>query len=56
MAGGLRHLNVNPAQREMVIHYIDKQAEHHCTWSFEHEFMTLLERSGAEYDPRFVFG
>ncbi|MGO9433871.1 MAG: hypothetical protein ACLP00_06195 [Terracidiphilus sp.] len=40
----------------MVTHYIDNQAEHHRKWSFEQEFMTLLKRSGAEYDPRFVFG
>ena len=39
----------------MVTHYIDTQAEHHRKWSFEQEFMTLLDRSGAEYDPRSVF-
>ena len=48
--------SVNPAQRETVIHYIDVQAEHHRKWSFEQEFLTLLKKSGAEYDARFVFG
>jgi len=36
--------------------YIDTQAEHHRKWSFEQEFMTLLKKSGAQYDPRFVLG
>jgi REP element-mobilizing transposase RayT len=53
---GYGAFSVNPAQREIAIHYIDTQTEHHRKWSFEQEFMTLLEKSGAEYDPRFVFG
>ena len=48
--------SVNPAQRETVTRYIDTQADHHRKWSFEQEFLTLLKKSGAEYDPRFVFG
>jgi len=48
--------SVNSQERETVIHYIDTQAEHHRKWSFEQEFMTLLKKSGAEYDARFVFG
>jgi len=53
---GYGAFSVNPGQRETVVQYIDTQAEHHCKWSFEQEFMTLLKKSGAEYDPRFVFG
>jgi hypothetical protein len=34
----------------------DYTTEHHRKWSFEQEFMTLLKKSGAEYDARFVFG
>ena len=52
---GYGAFSVNPAQRESVIHYIDTQAERHRKWSFEQEFMTLLKKSGAEYDARFVF-
>ena len=48
--------SVNPAQRESMIRYIDRQAEHHRKWSFEQEFMTLLRKSGAEYGARCVFG
>ena len=36
--------------------YIAAQETHHTKWSFEQEFMTLLRKSGVEYDPRFVFG
>jgi len=53
---GYGAFSVNPAQRETVVHYIDAQGEHHRKWSFEQEFMTLLKKSGAEYDARFVFG
>jgi len=53
---GYGAFSVNPGQRETVVHYIDTQAEHHRKWSFEQEFMTLLKKSGTEYDPRFVFG
>jgi putative transposase len=53
---GYGAFSLNPAQRETVIHYIDTQAEHDRKWSFEQEFMTLLKKSGAEYDERFVFG
>jgi REP element-mobilizing transposase RayT len=53
---GYGAFSVNPSQRQTVIDYIDGQAEHHAKWSFEQEFMTLLKRSGVEYDRRFVFG
>jgi putative transposase len=53
---GYGAFSVNPAQRQTVIDYIDGQAQHHAKWSFEQEFMTLLKKSGVEYDPRFVFG
>jgi hypothetical protein len=36
--------------------YIGHQAEHHRKWSFEQEFMTLLRKSGAAYDARYLFG
>jgi putative transposase len=53
---GYGAFSISQSQRETVIHYIDGQAEHHKKWSFEQEFMTLLKKSGVEYDPRFVFG
>ncbi|MGC2109556.1 MAG: IS200/IS605 family transposase [Candidatus Korobacteraceae bacterium] len=53
---GYGAFSVSQAQRQTVIDYIANQAEHHKKWSFEQEFMTLLRKSGVEYDPRFVFG
>jgi hypothetical protein len=43
-------------RRRQGRHNIAARAEHHAKWSFEHELMTLLRKSGVEYDPRFVFG
>ena len=53
---GYGAFSVSQAQRQTVIDYIANQAEHHAKWSFEQEFMTLLTKSGVEYDARFVFG
>jgi REP-associated tyrosine transposase len=53
---GYGAFSVSQSQRQTVIDYIANQAEHHKKWSFEQEFMTLLRKSGNDYDPRFVFG
>jgi putative transposase len=53
---GYGAFSISQSQRQTVIDYIANQAEHHNKWTFEQEFITLLEKSGAEYDPRFVFG
>ncbi len=39
-----------------VIEYIENQAEHHRTRSFEEEFVAFLKRHSIAYDPRHVFG
>ncbi len=53
---GYGAFSVSQSQGQTVIDYIGNQEEHHKKWSFEQEFMTLLQKSGLEYDPRFVFG
>ena len=53
---GYGAFSVSQSQLQTVIDYIDTQAEHHHKWTFEQEFITLLKKSGATYDPRFVFG
>jgi putative transposase len=53
---GYGAFSVSHAQRQVVMDYIAGQEAHHAKWSFEQEFMTLLRKSGVEYDPRFVFG
>ena len=53
---GYSAFSVSESQRETVIRYIDNQSVHHAKWSFEQEYLTLLKKSGIEYDPRFVLG
>ena len=53
---GYGALSVSESNREAVTHYIATQAEHHKKWTYEQEFVTLVRKSGAEYDPRYLFG
>ena len=53
---GYGAFSVSQSQRATVAEYIANQAEHHRTRSFEQEFTAMLQRSGIQYDPRFVFG
>jgi REP element-mobilizing transposase RayT len=53
---GYGAFSVSESQRETVAHYIANQAEHHRKWSFEDEYVSLLKRSGVEFDPRYVLG
>jgi hypothetical protein len=53
---GYGAFSVSQSQRVTVSEYIANQAEHHCTRTFEQEFLALLSNSGIPYDSRFVFG
>ena len=53
---GYGAFSVSQSQKQIVADYIANQPEHHKKWSFEQEFMTLLKKSGATYDTRYVFG
>jgi REP element-mobilizing transposase RayT len=53
---GYGAFSVSHSQRETVARYIANQEEHHRERSFEEEFITLLRKSGIDYDPRYVFG
>jgi hypothetical protein len=53
MAARLRRVQ---RQKQAVADYIAHQAEHHRKWGFEQEFMTLLRKSRASFDSRYVFG
>ncbi len=53
---GYGAFSVSQSQKQVVADYIARQAEHHRKWSFEQEFMTLLRKSGAPFDSRYVFG
>jgi REP element-mobilizing transposase RayT len=53
---GYGAFSVSQSQKQVVADYIAHQPEHHRKWSFEQEFMTLLRKSGATCDRRYVFG
>jgi hypothetical protein len=59
VAGRYGALRVSELQRQTVLDYIGSQAEHRRKWSYEQEFLTLVtlvRKSGVEYDPRYLFG
>ncbi len=48
--------SVSASLAPTVKRYIESQAEHHQTRTFEEEFLALLKKCGVPYDPKFVFG
>ncbi len=54
--GGYGSFSVSYSSHEKVKNYIENQAEHHKKFSFEVEFMELLEKHNVKYDERFVLG
>src|ERR1700759_4218952 len=53
---GYGAFSVAESQRQTVLDYIGTQAAHHQKWSYEQEFVTLVKKSGVEYDPQHLFG
>jgi putative transposase len=53
---GYGAFSVSESNREAVLDYIGEQAKHHQKWTYEQEFMTLVSKSGMEFDPRYLFG
>ena len=52
---GYGAFSVNPAQIDVVVRYIDNQAEHHGRKSFQDECRTFFRRYRIEYDERYVW-
>jgi REP element-mobilizing transposase RayT len=52
---GYGAFSVSPSQLARTIAYINNQKEHHRKWSFEEEFIQLLDKHGIAYDKRYVF-
>ncbi len=52
---GYGAFSVGPADLAAVVSYIDNQAEHHRTRSFQEEYRALLNKYGIEFDERFVW-
>ena len=53
---GYGAFSVSVSQLDKVGAYIRTQREHHTKMTFEEEFLALLKKSGASYDPKYVFG
>ncbi|BBO32484.1 IS200/IS605 family transposase [Lacipirellula parvula] len=52
---GYAAFSVSESQAIAVRRYIRNQAAHHRRQSFQDEFVSMLERHGVEYDPRFLW-
>jgi len=51
---GYGAISVSPTAIAAVKRYINDQARHHSTRSFEQEFVAILDRAGVKYDPQYV--
>jgi REP element-mobilizing transposase RayT len=40
---------------DRVIHYIERQEEHHRKTTFKEEYLALLKKFQVQYDPRYLF-
>jgi putative transposase len=52
---GYGAFTVGPTQRDAVRKYIAGQEEHHRTRTFQDEYLDFLQRSGIEYDERYLW-
>ena len=53
---GYGAFSVSASNLATVKRYIANQEKHHRKMTFEDEFISLLEKHGIEYDPKYVFG
>jgi len=51
---GYGTFTVGASQREMVRRYIARQEEHHRKRTFKEEYLDFLQRSGVDFDPRYL--
>jgi len=52
---GYGAFSVSASNREVILHYIEHQAEHHARRTFEEEFMTILRKCGIKHEAETVF-
>lgn len=52
---GYGAFTVGKSQQAAVIRYIENQEQHHARWDFEQEYLSLLEQSDLEFDPRYLW-
>jgi REP element-mobilizing transposase RayT len=52
---GYGSFSVGPADLDALREYIDNQAEHHRTRTFQEEYRMFLNKYGVEFDERYVW-
>jgi REP element-mobilizing transposase RayT len=52
---GYGTISVSPTAVKAVTRYIERQAEHHSSRSFEEEYIAILDRAEVKYDSIYVF-
>ena len=52
---GYGAFSVSSSNVATVIRYIDNQEAHHRKFTFEQEFITMLNKAGISFDPKTVF-
>ena len=52
---GYGWFSVSKSTVDEVVAYIGRQKEHHRKMTFKEEFRSLLERSGVEFDERYLW-
>lgn len=52
--GGYAAFTVSPSRIPDVMSYIEHQEEHHRQATFDEELKALLDRSGVDYDARYL--
>ena len=52
---GYGAFTVGKSQEETVRRYIANQEQHHAKETFQVEYVRMLELSGADYDPRYLW-
>ena len=53
---GYAVISVSPSQVDTLRKYIANQEVHHEKWSFESEYMTILDKSGVQRSPEYTLG
>lgn len=53
---GYGAFSIGVSQVEDTIRYIEGQAEHHRTMTFQDEFRAILKRHNMEFDERYIWG
>jgi REP element-mobilizing transposase RayT len=52
---GYASFSVRPSEIDVVIRYIENQAQHHKKKTFQEEYLEVLNKYNAEYDEKYLW-